>query len=200
MQINCLHCGRPFTIKTEQLGGRGRCPHCNGEVRLPSATDGRDSERTTIEPSHWWENSISGLVSGVFHMLLLLFLALFTSGRGSGAGLGDDVLIGSMPTQILGPGQDDELSTEMPSATQSTAATSEESLEVGPPVPVSTSTDVGKEESFAVVSPSTGGGGTAPSISRGFNRWRRRWDVRRKLEWIDAEPTPQRTRYCHCVR
>ena len=157
MRLNCLHCGRPFTISTEQLGGRGSCPHCHGEVRLPSADDGRDNSRQLVEPSHWWENSISGLVSGVFHMLLLLFLALFTHGQGSGEGLGTDVLIGELPSEILGMGQDDELTTEAPSATQSVAST-EESLEVGPPVPVSTTSDATADETLAVVSPSTGGG------------------------------------------
>lgn len=157
MQLSCLHCGRPFTITTQQLGGRGRCPHCHGEVRLPSAGETPQNQREVFEPSHWWENSISGLVSGVFHMLLLLFLALFTSGKGSGEGLEEDVLIGVLPSEVLGPAQNDELSTELPSATQAVSAT-EESLEVGPPVPVSTTSDASTEE-FAVVSPSTGGGG-----------------------------------------
>jgi hypothetical protein len=93
-------------------------------------------------------------------MLLLLFLALFTFNQGSGEGSGEDVLIGELPSQILGPAQDEELSTEAPSATQSTTV-AEESLEVGPPVPVSTTTDVATDESFAVVSPSTGGGSTS---------------------------------------
>lgn len=161
MQLNCIHCGQPFTITTEQLGGRGRCPHCNNEVRLPSADQGQKVERTVVEPSHWWENSISGLVSGVFHMLLLLFLALFGYGKGSGEGTGDDVLIGNgPPSQILGPAQNEELSTELPSATQSSAP-AEESLEVGPPVQVSTTATADAEEQLAIVSPSSGGGGGA---------------------------------------
>jgi hypothetical protein len=128
-------------------------------VRLPSADDARQAQQhaAVAEPSHWWENSVSGLVSGVFHMLLLLFLALFATSRGSGEGLGEDVLIGELPSEVLRPAQDEELNTEVPSATQSVTATVE-SLEVGPPVPVSTS-DTSFEESFALVSPSTGGGG-----------------------------------------
>jgi hypothetical protein len=162
MQLNCIHCGHPFTITTEQLGGKGRCPHCDQEVRLPSAGDGRETERTVVEPSHWWENSISGLVSGVVHMLLLLFLALYSSfGAGSGEGLTTDVLIGELASEVLGPGQDDQLSTEAPSATQSTTSTVEESLEVGPPIQVSTTTDAAAEEQLALTSPSTGGGSTS---------------------------------------
>lgn len=160
MQLNCLHCGRPFTITTDQLGGRGRCPHCNNEVRLPQADDGREEPKVLAAPSHWWENSISGLVSGVFHMVLLLTLALWTFNQGSGEGSGEDVLIGELPSEILGPSQEEELSTESPSATQSTALM-EESLEVGPPVQVSTTTDAVSDEQLAVISPSSGGGSTS---------------------------------------
>ncbi len=93
-------------------------------------------------------------------MLLLLFLALFATSEGSGEGLSENVLIGELPSIVLGPNQEEQLSTEAPAATQSTAST-EESLEVGPPVPVSTTTETLSDETFAVASPSSGGGSTS---------------------------------------
>ena len=39
MQLSCIHCGQEFSITADQLGGRGRCPHCHGEIELPKASD-----------------------------------------------------------------------------------------------------------------------------------------------------------------
>ena len=99
MQLQCIHCREPFVITSEQLGGRGRCPHCQGEITLP------DAEPATAAPEvrqfAWWENSVSTLVSLVVHALLLLVLALWTYGGSGLAGEGEEVLIGEMPKAAL---------------------------------------------------------------------------------------------------
>lgn len=98
MRMSCIHCGKTFSITAEQLGGKGRCPHCRGEIRLPKATEeSQQPLEEKVEPSHWLQNSMSGLLSLIFHMLLLLVLALITTGSSGGEGLGEDVLIGQLP-------------------------------------------------------------------------------------------------------
>ncbi len=99
MRMSCIHCGKAFSITAEQLGGKGRCPHCRGEIRLPKATEeSQQPSEEKIEPSHWLQNSMSGLLSLIFHMLLLLVLALITTGSSGVEGLGEDVLIGQLPS------------------------------------------------------------------------------------------------------
>ena len=109
MQLSCVHCGKPFTITTEQLGGRGRCTHCHRQIRLPEASDKPESQVPTqpVEPSHWWENSVSGLTSLVVHMVLLLILALGSYDAFSGEGTGEDVLIGEVASLQLSDEQDE---------------------------------------------------------------------------------------------
>lgn len=110
MQLQCIHCREPFVITSEQLGGRGRCPHCQGEITLP------DAEPATAAPEvrqfAWWENSVSTLVSLVVHALLLLVLALWTYGGSGLAGEGEEVLIGEMPKAALDESPEEELQSE----------------------------------------------------------------------------------------
>ncbi|MGE0757876.1 MAG: hypothetical protein AB7F89_27515 [Pirellulaceae bacterium] len=156
MQLNCIHCGRPFAITTEQLGGRGRCPHCHREIQLPSAAaHGESVADSPPSPDRWWENSVAGLTSMVFHMALFIVLALVRFTHGSGAGMSEEVLIGELPTVVLSPHQEEQLSTEAPSATQ---AETLEQLEVEAPIQPATTTSQDPLEQFAVVTPSTAGG------------------------------------------
>ena len=78
MELSCIHCGHPFTISQDQLGGHGQCPHCGGSIRLPRAEE-ENEDTVAKESTGWWQNSISGLISVVVHMCLLLILALLTS-------------------------------------------------------------------------------------------------------------------------
>ena len=111
MQLSCVHCGEAFTITSDQLGGRGRCPHCHGDIQLPQAGGAAEEEAVPASPpSRWWENSVSALVSVVFHMVLMLILALITYEAYRGEGLGEDVLIGELPSEQLSDAQEDELS------------------------------------------------------------------------------------------
>ena len=158
MRLNCIHCGKPFTITSEQLGGRGACPHCQNEIRLPEAADGISEAAAPAEPPerfHWWENSISGLVSLVFHMVLMLVLALVTYGGTGGGGSGEGVLIGDVPSVVLSDGQQEELSTDVAPPSRA-AMEADEMLEVQPPVNLSSASTT--DEPLAVASPSLSGG------------------------------------------
>jgi hypothetical protein len=156
MQLNCIHCGQAFAISTEQLGGRGHCPHCHREVRLPSAEQHQEPDSKELPaPDRWWENLVSGLVSMVFHMVLFILLALVQFSGGSGEGPTDEVLIGDLPSAVLSPAQEEQLAAEAPSATHTSVA---ETLEIEAPVQPTTTSAVDPIEQMAVVSPSTGGG------------------------------------------
>ena len=154
MQLSCIHCGQPFTISKDQLGGRGQCPHCGGSIRLPRAEEENGDKPVTAESTHWWENSISGLVSVVVHMFLLLVLALIGYNSYSGEGLGEDVLIGELPSEILGDADDEELDSE--ETTKETAeAEAEETLDVEPTIDATSETELAE---LTVPSPSSSGG------------------------------------------
>ncbi|MBC8352504.1 MAG: VWA domain-containing protein [Planctomycetes bacterium] len=156
MQLSCVHCGKQFSISVDQLGGAGRCPHCRGEIRLPKAEDPNEQpEDLPAEHSPWWENSVSGLTSLVFHLILILIFALIKFGGQSGEGLAEDVLIGELPSVQLGDAQDEELSQEEQPTSEESAEELDEMLEVEPPI--EPTTDDFSDEQLAVVSPSTSG-------------------------------------------
>jgi Mg-chelatase subunit ChlD len=104
MKIICVHCGGEFTIRPEDLGGKGVCPHCRGAITLPKAAHATaaDEPHERERPIHWLDSAIAGLGSLVFHMTVFLIVALLQDVGGSGgAGEGEEVLIGLMPTQNL---------------------------------------------------------------------------------------------------
>lgn len=157
MQLSCVHCGNTFTISADQLGGRGRCPHCHGVIALPEADDA--SAPSDVQPrqaTHWWENSISGLASLVIHLILILVFALIRFGGAAGEGFAEDVLIGELPSEQLGEAQDEELSSEEAPSTESPMDELIEVMEVERPI--APTTDSFSEDSLAVVSPSMSGG------------------------------------------
>jgi len=157
MQLSCVHCGKQFTISVDQLGGTGRCPHCRGEIHLPKAEDpNQQIDELPVEHNSWWENSISGLASLVFHLILILIFALIKFGGQSGEGLAEDVLIGELPSVQLGDAQDEELSQEEQPKSEESAEELDEMLEVEPPI--EPTTDSFADEQLAIVSPSTSGG------------------------------------------
>lgn len=169
MQLTCIHCGKPFRITSEQLGGRGKCPHCFAEIRLPEATaEGASQEASTPPPErfHWWENSISGLVSLVFHMALMLICALITYGGPGGDGNGTGVLIGDVPSVVLSDAQSEEL-TATPALPSQVGDPSEEITEVAPPVETASDANADDAVALASPSPSVSGGGSTESFSLG---------------------------------
>ena len=135
MQLSCVHCGKQFTISVDQLGGTGRCPHCRGEIHLPKADDpNQEPEELAVGHNAWWENSVSGLTSLVFHLVLILVFALIKFGGQSGEGLAEDVLIGELPSVQLGDAQDEELSQDEQPTSEESAEELDEMLEVEPPI------------------------------------------------------------------
>ena len=170
MQIACVHCGKSFTIAPEQFGTRGRCPHCRGEIRLPKATDpavAQEAEQPE-EPSHWWENSVSAMASLVFHLVVILLLAVVKFGGPGLEGLAGDVLIGDIPAVQLGDSQSEELAPESQPASAAAAEELNEMLEVAPPVDItSDSAESFRDEALAIVAPSSGGGDTGSSFDLG---------------------------------
>ncbi len=155
MQLSCFHCSRPFTITAEQLGGSATCPHCSQQVSLPNAENDTDEGKEDTRPfaKRWLDKSLSTLVSIVFHMLLMILAAFITFGGQGGEGLGEDVLIGELPSEVLDTSQTEEFDAEEV-AEQKAEMNEAEDLEVAPPVATESSDST---EELAVTSPSTGG-------------------------------------------
>jgi Mg-chelatase subunit ChlD/DNA-directed RNA polymerase subunit RPC12/RpoP len=109
MQLACVHCGNEFSISAEQLGTRGRCPHCRAQITLPKADSAAESGELEA-PKPWLENSISGLGSFVLHLVALLLLALIPwGGRGETAGESNEIFIGDLAVEHLTNDNDDQL-------------------------------------------------------------------------------------------
>jgi hypothetical protein len=121
---------------------------------LPRAEDENDDLPVAKRSTHWWENSISGLVSVVVHMCLLLILALIGYNSYSGEGLGEDVLIGELPSEILSDAQDEELNSDETDK-ETAEAEADETLEVEPTFDVTAETEFTE---LTVPSPSSSGG------------------------------------------
>ena len=155
MELSCFHCSQPFTITADQLGGHATCPHCSQQVSLPNAendAEERDEDRRPVA-KRWLDNSLSTLVSIVFHMLLMILAAFITYGGQGGEGLGEDVLIGELPSEVLDTSQTEEFDAEEVTETKADMDEADD-LEVAPPIATDAS-DTADE--LAVISPSTGG-------------------------------------------
>jgi hypothetical protein len=159
MQLSCIHCGYQFTITSQQLGGRGRCPRCSGEIELPRLSD--EPEHARPHPFAWMENSISALGSCVFHMILLLVLALFVTeigGTGFG-GEGELVQIGLPEAPQLTQNNSDQLS---PDNVETEEQAAMEELEISTPVDASANS---LSEFEAAPSPTSAVGGGSFQLS-----------------------------------
>ena len=161
MKILCIQCGGEFSIKAEQLGGKGSCPHCAAEITLPKAHEDAPvhaaSRRGVFQ---WLDGSISGLGSMIIHMAILLLVALVQSNTGGGAGEGltNDVLIGVLPSEQLTDQQEEQVSAD--DVTQSKSAErAEEMVEVEPVTSVAESSAAASDLSASTPSPSGGESG-----------------------------------------
>ncbi len=163
MNLACIHCGQVFSISAEQLGGRGRCPHCQGEIELPSAAgDGEDVLQAP--PGNILENSISGLASMVIHMVLFIILCLITWGGVGGGGEGEQLEIGSLPSEILDNSQEEDFTATEEVERASETESLEDPLEDISPPSADVSSDTAMEFLSATPSPS-GGGSTSFDVS-----------------------------------
>ena len=104
MNISCIHCGDEFSITVDQLGTRGKCPHCKATIRLPKAAAAATPGNSLIAPTAWFENSLSGIGAVILHLIVIIILALVPWGNlvDGDWGDGEDVVIGQFPkTQLI---------------------------------------------------------------------------------------------------
>jgi hypothetical protein len=161
MKLICIHCGRSFAIRAEQLGTKGTCPHCKGEISLPKASDQLPHEKAHRDPWAWFDYSVSSLTSMMVHMALFLLLVYLQGDGSNTAGPGEEIQIGMFPIQELADTPAGELQAETvaQSTTQSPSAL-EETLEAESPVLTSSDTSA-EETEQALAAPSIGGGDPA---------------------------------------
>jgi len=167
MRVNCLHCNRPLRISADQLGGEVVCPHCHGQVRLPEAEgyEGEERRHSTSPTGSWLSNSVSGLVSVIVHMgLLLLFAAITCDYRGGGGAEGEEVLIAELPVENLSQNPDEELDADDAAEETEQSEDLDETLDVVAPMD-SSDGDVSLEVNLAEMVPSVASGGGAPGIA-----------------------------------
>jgi hypothetical protein len=159
MKLICVHCGRSFAIRAEQLGTTGTCPHCKGEITLPKADDQLPHEKHKTDPWAWFDYSVSTLTSMMVHMVLFLVL-VYLQGDGSPTiGPGEEVQIGMFPIEELADTPAGDLEAETVAKSESPSAL-EETLEAESPV-LTPSESSAEETEQALAAPSVGGGDPA---------------------------------------
>jgi Mg-chelatase subunit ChlD len=114
VNITCIHCDNEFSITVDQLGTRGKCPHCKATIRLPKAVSAVPQTGELSAPTPWFENSLSGIGTVILHLLIILILALVPWGDlyEGDWGDGEDVMIGQVPRQTLIDNSDEQLNAE----------------------------------------------------------------------------------------
>jgi DNA-directed RNA polymerase subunit RPC12/RpoP len=114
MKLSCVHCGNDFAITSDQLGGRGRCPHCEKIVEFPRGS-GQDDTEFRSRPISWMDNSISGLGSIAIHLILMILIAIVPwSGGSDGVGETYEVMIGVADSESLVTEEQEQLEQESP--------------------------------------------------------------------------------------
>ena len=103
MKLSCTHCGDVFTITAEQLGTRGKCPHCKATIILPKAANSGILDGELKPPSLWMERWFSMLGAVFLHILVIAILALIPYRFLSQGELseGEEVMIGSINRVVL---------------------------------------------------------------------------------------------------
>ncbi len=116
MKLSCTSCGDVFTITAEQLGTRGKCPHCKATIILPKAADSSALGGELIPPSMWMERWFSILGAVFLHVLLvgMLFLIPYQYFSGDDLSVGDEVNIGTMNRVSLADSVESTLQLETP--------------------------------------------------------------------------------------
>jgi Mg-chelatase subunit ChlD len=118
----CGQCGQLWS--PEGPAADATCPHCGAPVAVEPLTP--------PTPRRWWENSISMLASIIFHIGLVLALALWTYGGSGVAGTEEEVLIGQLPGETLTEHQEQQLQAEAVEKEAEAAPLDEPLLEVEP--------------------------------------------------------------------
>ena len=156
MKISCVHCGNEFSITAEQLGTRGKCPHCAATILLPKADTLGDESQELEKPSNWLENSMSGVGAIILHLLAVIVLAMIPWGDiyDGNQGEGEEVVIGQLAKQELTDFDDQQLRPEQLETQDQSKSLNALNEEITPP----STTDPLAEQEFDVniMSPSGG--------------------------------------------
>jgi predicted Zn finger-like uncharacterized protein len=81
VNINCVRCGQSFSITAEQLGTRGKCPHCSQTILLPKSERVYRQGRGKGGPSSFRGQSVCGIASVLVHVLVFTLLMLIPWSR-----------------------------------------------------------------------------------------------------------------------
>lgn len=94
MKLNCVFCGKLFTVSAEQLGGQGKCPHCQEVVFLPRSDEAEvpteSVSLTRVLSGHY---VLAVLFAAVLHLLLIIALGLMVWGGDQGVFSSDGVRV-----------------------------------------------------------------------------------------------------------
>ena len=106
MNLTCTKCDQQFSITAQQLGTRGKCPHCHAAVLLPrsAASDYLYQRGAGSRANYWMLSVICLLVTVFFHAMILVAVAYVPWGRAAGEQEDDAaqlVFIGQLPETIL---------------------------------------------------------------------------------------------------
>ncbi len=170
MLYRCFHCQKKIRLTPEQLGSSIVCPHCEQTIDLPKAEEmrhTRDGGPAGGLGRSWINNSVSGLVSVVAHITLLLCFALVTCEyRGVQGEAGEEVRIGELPLENLTDGPAEELLVEEAQPESQADDAFDEMLEIATPLDAANS-DVSLDLDVSLLAPSGSGGATAMAALAG---------------------------------
>lgn len=94
MKLNCVFCGKLFTVSAEQLGGQGKCPHCQEVIFLPRADEAVvPSDEVGLTRTLSGHYLLAVLFALVLHLLLIIALGLMVWGGDRGLFSSDGVRI-----------------------------------------------------------------------------------------------------------
>lgn len=87
MKVQCLDCGKLFSIEAAQLGTRGRCPHCKTPVQMPASVDQVQTRRTLSTPDpRYLQRTLLAAAVILLHaggLLLMACLPWYSAGQQS---------------------------------------------------------------------------------------------------------------------
>jgi DNA-directed RNA polymerase subunit RPC12/RpoP len=163
VEIVCPTCQRLFHQSREFAAEGVQCPHCGAPVVLTD--DELDDRRLNLRT--FFDNTISGMGSLVFHLTVVLLIGLLSFGGGGLPGEGDDVLIGSLPGSGLSDsagGMEFVADGSLDSMSQDAT---EMEIEIAPVEAVSADTAFEVSPTTATLSAAGSGGGTGFSAGMG---------------------------------
>ena len=174
MEIVCPTCQRLFHQSREFAADGVQCPHCGSPVVL---TDEELDDRS-FNWRTFFDNTISGMGSLVFHLTIVLIIGLLSFGGDGVAGDGEGVLIGQLPGSALSDAASGEFSADASVESLSELSATEMEVEIAPVE--ATTADSGFDvspnassvaQSVGGGSFSAGGGGSAAGGSGGGGSW-----------------------------